>query len=107
MLTKKEFVMQARKSLSVMAALVVLGATPAFSADSAMGRITYIHPDRHHIILDNRDEYTLAATVDVSRVGVAAFVLLNLNGGEVTQVSPAPAALAGYYWTGEAGRSPM
>lgn len=94
--------MQARKSLSLLAALAVLGATPAFAADIAMGRITYIYPDGHHITLDDRDEYTLAANIDASRLGMRQFVRLDLNDGEVTKVSPGPAALAGYYWTGAA-----
>jgi hypothetical protein len=101
---EKEFVMQARKSLFLFAALIALGTTPAFSADSAMGRITYVYPDGHHIILDSRDEYTLASGVDASRLGVAQFVRLSLSGGQVTQVSPGPASLAGY-WTGATARS--
>ena len=96
--------MQARKSLCILAALVAPGATPAFSADSAMGRISYIYPDGHHIILDSRDEYTLASNIDASRLGVAQFVRLSLSGGQVTQVSPGPASLAGS-WTGAAARS--
>ena len=89
--------MQARKSLFILA-ICVLGAAPAFAADSAIGRISYIYPDGHHIILDSRDEYTLAPNVDGSKLQVARFVRLSLSNGQVTQVSPGPASLAGT-WT--------
>lgn len=90
--------MHSRKLLPAFAALMILGAIPAWSADSAIGRITYIYPDGHHILLDSRDEYTLAPNIDASKLGVAEFVRLSLAGGQVTQVSPGPPAQAGY-WT--------
>ena len=90
--------MQARKSLLVLAILAGLGAVPAVAADSAIGRITYIYPHGHHIILDSRDDYTLASNIDASKLEVARFVRLSLRDGQVTHVSPGPAALAGT-WT--------
>jgi hypothetical protein len=81
-----------------------MGASPAWSADSAMGRITYIYPDGHRIILESRNEFALASNIDVSKIGVAQFVRVRLSGGQVTQISPGPAALAGY-WTGASARS--
>lgn len=93
--------MPARKSLLVFAVVSVLGTVPAFAAGSAIGRITYIYPDGHHILLDSRHEYTLASSVDASKLAVAQFVRLSLNGDQVTQVSPGPPALAGT-WTDSA-----
>jgi hypothetical protein len=94
LISKQEFVMQVKKLLPSLAAVVLLGTSPAWSADSAIGRITYIYPDGHRIILDSHDEYTLAPNIDASKLGVAEFVRLVLAGGQVTQVSPGPLSMA-------------
>ena len=93
--------MQTRKLLPAIAALTLLGAGAAWSADSAIGRITYIYPGGHRIILDSNAEYTLAPSIDASKLNVAQFVRLGLSGRTVTTVSAGPAALAGT-WTGAA-----
>jgi hypothetical protein len=96
--------MQARKLLPALAALMLLGTGAAWSADSAIGRITYIYPSGHRIILDSHDEYTLAPNIDASKLGVAEFVQLSLSGEKVTQVSPGPPSLAGYWTDAAAAR---
>ena len=102
---EKEIIILARKnSLFAFAAFALLGTSPAWSADSALGRITYIYPEGHRIVLDSRAEYDLAANVDMSRHGVAEFVRLTISGGKATQISPGPASLAGY-WAGADSRS--
>lgn len=97
--------MQARKILPALTALMLLGTGAAWSDDSAIGRITYIYPSGHRIILDSRAEYTLAPNIDGSKLGVAEFVRLSLSGGQVTQVSPGPPSLAGYWTDSAAARA--
>jgi hypothetical protein len=100
--------MQAKKLITSVLALAVIGSAPAWSAESAIGRITYIYSDGHRIILDSQDEYDVAPSVDPSKLAVAKFVrvsLANQNGHEVvTSVSPGPAALAGD-WVGKTAQS--
>jgi hypothetical protein len=95
--------MQAKTILPAIAALALVGATPAWSAQTAIGRISYIYPDGHRIILDAQDEYDIGPGVDANSLAVAKFVKLRLDTKDgrpvVTQVSPGPAALAGY-WVG-------
>jgi hypothetical protein len=97
--------MQARKLLPSLTALMFLGTSAAWSAESATGRITYIYPNGHRIILDSRDEYTLAPNIDASKFGVAEFVELSLSGGQVTHISLGPAALAAYWTDAAAARA--
>lgn len=76
-------------------ALVVLGSSPSFAANSTVGRITYIYPDGRHLILDSSREYKLGASVDAHSVSVAQFVQLTLGSkNEVIKISPGPADLA-------------
>jgi len=95
--------MQAKKLLPSMLALALAGTAPAWSADTAIGRISYIYPGSHRIILDSQDEYDIAPNVDPNALAVARFVRLNLavTAGRtvVTRVSPGPAALAAS-WVG-------
>jgi hypothetical protein len=89
-------VTQMKNALLSAAALMVLGLAPAMAAGPVLGRISYIYPDGHRLILDGQKEYNLAPGVDVSRLGVAEFVQLTLGGNNmVTAVSPGPASLAG------------
>jgi hypothetical protein len=91
--------MQTRKALLIAAAATLLSAVPALAADT-LGRISYIYPDGHRLILDAGKTYTLAPSVDTKSIGVAEFVRLTLGpDGRVTSISPGPPALAGY-WTG-------
>lgn len=95
--------MQAKKLFPAIAALVLMGAAPAWSANIAICRISYVYPDGHRIILDAQDEYDIGPGVDANAPAVAKFVKLNLTTRDgkpvVTQVSPGPAVLAGY-WAG-------
>lgn len=97
--------MQMKNALLSAAALIVLGAAAAMAAGPVLGRISYIYPDGHHLILDGQKEYTLAPGVDSSRLGVAEFVQLTLGANNVvTAVSPGPADQAAY-WAPRGGQS--
>jgi hypothetical protein len=88
--------MQMKKPLLVIAAAAMLGAVPAHAADSALGRISYIYPDGHRLILDADKTYSLAPGVNTHAIGVAEFVRLSLGSGDtVTAISPGPPELAG------------
>lgn len=95
--------MQAKTLLPSVLALAVMGAAPAWSADTAIGRISYIYPGSHRIVLDSQDEYDIAPNVDQNSLAVAKFVRLSLAARDgktvVTKVSPGPASLAGT-WVG-------
>ena len=95
--------MQAKKIIPAIFALALAGATPAWSADIAIGRISYIYPDGHRIILDAQDEYDIGPGVDPGSLAVAKFVKLSLATRDgkpvITHLSPGPAALAGS-WVG-------
>ena len=97
--------MQMKNAILSATALIVLGTAPTLAAGPVLGRISYIYPDGHHLILDGQKEYTLASNVDSSRLGVAEFVGLTLGPkGEVTAVLPGPANQAGY-WAPRANQS--
>jgi len=91
--------MQMKKSFLIVAAAALLGAaSPAFTAGSAMGRISYIYPDGHRLILDAEKTYSLAPSVNTKAVGVAEFVNLTLGPNDVvTTISPGPPDLAAYW----------
>jgi hypothetical protein len=99
-----EAIMQMRKLLFAAAALAALGAVPAYAADS-LGRISYIYPDGHRLILDSERTYSVAPSVNMKGVGVAEFVRLGLAGDTVTSISPGPPALAAYWTSADASRS--
>jgi hypothetical protein len=88
--------------LSATAALMVMGAAPAFAADM-IGRISFLAPDGKMLILDGQTEYKIAPGVDVSKHGAAEFVRLTLGANkEVTAIGPGPASQAAY-WVGKVG----
>ena len=89
--------MQMKKTLFAAAAIALLGAAPAYAAD-AIGRISFIYPDGHRLILDSQQTYAVAPGVNMGNVGVAEFVRLSLSGDTVTAISPGPPDLSGY-WT--------
>ena len=90
--------MQMKKTFLAAAAIALLGTLPASAADSALGRISYIYPNGHRLILDSQSEFTLAPSVNTGRIGVAQFVRLGLGpDGMVTSISPGPPELAGYW----------
>ena len=96
--------MQMKNLFLSAAALVLAGAGPALAAD-VLGRISYIYPDGHRLILDSQKEYAIAPGVDMSKHGVAEFVRLTVGANnEVTAIAPGPANLAGT-WTPPPGRS--
>jgi hypothetical protein len=99
-----EVTMKMRKMLFAAAALVALGAVPAYAAD-AVGRISYIYPDGHRLILDANKTYSVASSVNMKGVGVAEFVRLGLAGDTVTAISPGPPALAAYWTSADESRS--
>lgn len=97
--------MQMKNAILSVAALIVLGAAPVMAAGPVLGRISYIYPDGHHLILDGQKDYTLASGVDSSHLGIAEFVQLTVGANNVvTAVSPGPAAQAGN-WAPRAGQS--
>jgi len=90
--------MQMKNALLSVAALIVLGTAPVVAAGPVLGRISYIYPDGHHLILDGQKEYTLAPGVSVQSHGVAEFVRLTLaDNNQVTAISPGPADQAAYW----------
>src|ERR1700744_4015804 len=90
--------MQMKKVLLSAAAFTLLGLAPALAAGSALGRISYISPDGHRLILDGQKEYTLAPGVNMEKHGVAEFVRLTLgSNNEVTAIAPGPAGEAAYW----------
>jgi hypothetical protein len=100
-----EVTMQMKNALLSVAALIFLGTAPGMAAGPVLGRITYISPDGHRLILDGQKEYTLASSVDTRAIGVAEFVRLTLGANnEVTQVAPGPADQAAY-WAPRPGQS--
>ena len=83
--------------------LMLAGASSAMAA-TAIGRISYLYPDGHALILDSQTEYKVASGVDTSKHGAAEFVRLTLDAkNEVTAIGPGPAAQAGY-WVGRTER---
>lgn len=50
----------------------------AWADQSVVGRITYIYPDHHRIILDSNYVYELAFSTDASSVAVANLVKLKI-----------------------------
>ena len=87
--------MEMKKLLFAAAALVTLGAFPASAADSALGRISYIYPNGHRLILDSENNFSLAPSVSTKTIGVAEFVRLSLGPNDmVTAISPGPPELA-------------
>ncbi len=97
--------MQMKNAILSAAALVLLGAAPTLAAGPVLGRISYIAPDGHHLILDGQKEYTVAPGVDMTHHGVAEFVRLTLGAdNRVTAISPGPADQAAY-WAPRAGQS--
>lgn len=56
--------MQTKKVILSVAALALLGILPAKAAGSALGRITFIYRDGHHLIIDSSKEYNLAPSVN-------------------------------------------
>jgi hypothetical protein len=91
--------MQMKNALLIaVAAAAMLGAVPASAAESALGRISYIYPDGHRLILDAQKTYALAPGVDSKAIGAAEFVRLSLGSGDmVTAISPGPPELAAYW----------
>jgi len=91
--------MQTKNALLIaVAAAAIFGAVPASAADSVLGRISYIYPDGHRLILDAQKTYALAPSVDGNAIGVAEFVRLSLGSGDrVTAISPGPPELAAYW----------
>src|ERR1700744_75439 len=89
---------QMKKLLLSAAAIAMLGVAPASAADAVLGRISYISPDGHHLILDGQRDYMLAPSARSGNIGVAEFVRLSLGpDGAVSSISPGPPALAGYW----------
>jgi len=75
--------MQMKNALLIaVAAAAMLGAVPASAAESALGRISYIYPDGHRLILDAQKTYALAPGVDSKAIGAAEFVRLSLGSGD-------------------------
>jgi hypothetical protein len=99
--------MQMKNALLVaVAAAAIFGAVPASAADTALGRISYIYPDGHRLILDAQKTYTLAPGVNSKAIGVAEFVRLSLGSGNtVTAISPGPPELAAYWVAGDTQQS--
>ena len=63
-------------------------------AATATGRITYMAPDGHQLMLDNSDMYLVGPTVNISSVAIADRVPINWDrqGGEsvITSLVKAP-----------------
>jgi len=91
--------MQMKRAFLMGAAIALLGAiAPASAAGSAMGRISYIYPDGHRLILDAEKTHSLAPSVNTRTIGVAEFVNLTVGpNGVVTAISPGPPDLAAYW----------
>ena len=97
--------MKMKNAILSAATLVLLGTAPTLAADPVLGRISYIYPDGHHLILDGQKEYAIAPGVDLSRHGVAEFVRLTVGANnQVTAISPGPANQAAY-WAPRSGQS--
>ena len=81
------------KCVAAFAALSCLIAGSA-SAATATGRITYMAPDRHQLMLDSSDMYAVNPSVDISTVGIADRVRITWDkmGGEdvITNLVKAP-----------------
>ena len=90
--------MSINKFFSAVGLLTIL-AMPSWSATSpTVGRITYIYPDNHRIILNSEYDYDLGSAVDGSKLKVAQLVRLTLSNEKgqraVTQVGPGPLSAA-------------
>lgn len=85
--------------LCLFAVASALSLAPAFAANSVVGRVSYVYPNGHRLILDSQREFDLAPNVDMGNHGVAEFVRLTLGfDGRVTGISPGPEGQAAY-WT--------
>ena len=62
--------------IAALAVLASLAGGSAFAATTT-GRITFIAPDRHQLMLDNSDMYRIGPRVDMSSAGVADRVRIN------------------------------
>jgi hypothetical protein len=92
------------RTIILSAALILAGASSAMAA-TVIGRISYLYPDGHALILDSQTEYKIAAGVDTKPHGAAEFVRLTTNANnEVTAIGPGPADQAAY-WVGRVGES--
>ena len=86
------------KRLAAIAVLLSFSAGAA-SAATATGRITHLSADQ--MVLDNGDQYGVAATVKLPPVGVGDLVRINWENRAgkptVTSVTKAPPAVAVYH----------
>lgn len=86
-------------SVKCVAAVVVMSCLNAGGAcaATAIGRITYMSPDRRQLMLDNSDLYAASAALDLSSVAVADRVRINWDrkGGEDVITSLVKAPLTG------------
>jgi hypothetical protein len=61
----------------MVAAVLVIGASPSWAWSHISGSITSIDPNAHQIVLDNGRTYTLQSDIDVGNLAVGDKVMVN------------------------------